>query len=111
MVSKNDKSSKEQTSAEWRAIKSLLPYLWPKGQLEMRVRVIVAVILLVAAKVATVAVPAVFGLAVDVIARPADYGLYLPILLLVGYGLLRVGQQAFAELRDFVFAKVGQRAL
>jgi ATP-binding cassette subfamily B protein len=31
--------------------------------------------------------------------------------LLVGYGLLRVGQQGFAELRDFVFAKVGQRAI
>ncbi|MCH2549268.1 MAG: ABC transporter ATP-binding protein/permease [Alphaproteobacteria bacterium] len=111
MVSVNDKFSEGQSSAEWRAIKSLLPYLWPKGQFEMRVRVILAIILLVAAKAATVAVPAVFGLAVDVIDRPADYGLFLPILLLVGYGLLRVGQQAFAELRDFVFAKVGQRAI
>ena len=35
----------------------------------------------------------------------------VPIALLVGYGLLRVGQQGFAELRDFVFAKVGQRAI
>ena len=67
MVSVNDKFSEGQSSAEWRAIKSLLPYLWPKGQFEMRVRVILAIILLVAANAATVAVPEVFCLAVDVI--------------------------------------------
>jgi ATP-binding cassette, subfamily B, heavy metal transporter len=86
--------------------------MWPKGQLEMRVRVTIAMVLLVAAKVATVAVPAVFGKAVDALEADATgAAIAVPISLLIGYGLLRVGQQAFAELRDFVFAKVGQRAI
>lgn len=86
--------------------------MWPKGQLEMRVRVAIAMVLLVAAKVATVAVPAVFGKAVDALEADATgAAIAVPVSLLIGYGLLRVGQQAFAELRDFVFAKVGQRAI
>jgi ABC-type transport system involved in Fe-S cluster assembly fused permease/ATPase subunit len=105
-----------RAGAEMRAIRALAPYLWPKGQVEMRVRVAIALVLLVAAKVATVAVPAVFGRAVDALeadatATAAGAAIAVPVSLLVGYGLLRVGQQAFAELRDFVFAKVGQRAI
>ena len=97
---------------ERRALRALLPYLWPRGQWEMKTRVVIAVLLLSAAKVATVAVPAVFGRAVDVLDQPAGTtALAVPLALLIGYGLLRVGQQAFAELRDFVFAKVGQRAI
>ena len=97
---------------ERRALRALLPYLWPRGQWEMKTRVVIAVLLLSAAKVATVAVPAVFGRAVDILDQPAgNTVLAVPLALLIGYGLLRVGQQAFAELRDFVFAKVGQRAI
>ncbi len=97
---------------ERRALRSLLPYLWPPGQWEMKARVVIAVILLVAAKAATVAVPWVFGKAVDILDQPAETALIaVPVALLIGYGLLRVGQQGFAELRDFVFAKVGQRAI
>lgn len=97
---------------ERRAIRALMPYLWPRGQWEMKARVVVAVVLLIAAKMATVAVPAVFGKAVDILDRPAGTtAIAVPLALLIGYGLLRVGQQGFAELRDFVFAKVGQRAI
>jgi ATP-binding cassette, subfamily B, heavy metal transporter len=101
-----------RSGAEMRAIRALAPYMWPKGEFEMRVRVAIAMVLLVAAKVATVAVPAVFGKAVDALEADATgAAIAVPVSLLVGYGLLRVGQQAFAELRDFVFAKVGQRAI
>ncbi len=97
---------------ERRAIRALMPYLWPRGQWEMKARVVVAVVLLIAAKVATVAVPAVFGKAVDILDQSAGTtAIAVPLALLIGYGLLRVGQQGFAELRDFVFAKVGQRAI
>jgi ABC-type transport system involved in Fe-S cluster assembly fused permease/ATPase subunit len=100
------------SGAEARAIRALAPYLWPKGQPELRFRVSLALVLLVAAKVATVAVPAVFGRAVDAFESGQAAGaVAVPVALLIGYGLLRVGQQAFAELRDFVFAKVGQRAI
>jgi ABC-type transport system involved in Fe-S cluster assembly fused permease/ATPase subunit len=97
---------------ERRALRALLPHVWPRGQWEIKARVIIAVLLLLAAKVATVAVPAVFGAAVDALDRPEENtAIAVPLALLIGYGLLRVGQQAFAELRDFVFAKVGQRAI
>jgi ABC-type transport system involved in Fe-S cluster assembly fused permease/ATPase subunit len=105
--------SKAKPGAEMRAIRALSPYMWPRGDVELRVRVVIAMVFLVAAKVATVAIPAVFGRAVDTLETGAQAAnsVAVPISLLVGYGLLRVGQQGFAELRDFVFAKVGQRAI
>ncbi|MEM7614995.1 MAG: ABC transporter ATP-binding protein/permease, partial [Pseudomonadota bacterium] len=76
-----------------------------------------ALVLLVAAKVATVAVPAVFGLAVDMLA-PAE-GAEDTAFLLIGsavglvfaYGAVRLAGVGFNQLRDAVFARVGQRAL
>jgi len=105
--------SKAKPGAELRAIRALSPYMWPRGDIELRVRVVIAMVLLVAAKVATVAIPAVFGRAVDTLETGTQSGnsVAVPVALLVGYGLLRVGQQGFAELRDYVFAKVGQRAI
>ena len=85
--------------------------MWPIGQWEMKFRVVIAIILLILAKMATVAVPAVFGKVVDLLDALGSEEVILPIALLIGYGLLRVGQQGFAELRDFVFARVGQRAI
>ncbi len=112
MRTMGDTDRPSESGQERRAIRALLPYLWPRGQWEMKSRVLIAIVLLVAAKVATVAVPAVFGKAVDALDQPADAtAIAVPLALLIGYGLLRVGQQAFAELRDFVFAKVGQRAI
>ncbi|MEK9661233.1 MAG: ABC transporter transmembrane domain-containing protein, partial [Alphaproteobacteria bacterium] len=100
---------------EWNAVRTLMPYLWPRGETETKIRVAVAIMLLVAAKLATVSVPALFGKAVDVLdpekASAAGIAIAVPVALILGYGVLRVGQQAFAELRDFVFAKVGQRAI
>ncbi len=100
-----------ESGRERRAIRALMPYLWPRGQWEMKIRVVIAVVLLVAAKVAIVAVPLVFGAVVDALDQPVENVIAVPLALLIGYGLLRVGSQAFAELRDFVFAKVGQRAI
>ncbi len=52
-------------------IRSLLPYLWPHGDRGSHVRVIVSVLLLVAAKIATVLVPLVYSRAVDALAPKA----------------------------------------
>jgi ATP-binding cassette subfamily B protein len=93
-------------------IGSLLPYLWPTGDLGARVRVVLAMGLLLLAKAATVYVPVIYGRIVDVLA-PKDNtaALAIPIGLLIGYGLLRVGSAAFGELRDALFARVQQRAV
>jgi ABC-type transport system involved in Fe-S cluster assembly fused permease/ATPase subunit len=78
------------------------------------VRVVLASLFLVAAKVATVYVPIVYGRAVDALAPKAGAlpaVIAVPALLIVAYGLLRVCSSGFAELRDAVFAAVQQRTV
>jgi len=96
----------------WQTIISLLPYLWPRGDLTARVRVVVAMACLVAAKVATVYVPVIYSHAVDALAPKAGTAavLTLPVALIVAYALVRVASSGFGELRDAVFAAVQQRA-
>ena len=91
-------------------VASLLPYLWPRGEPAARVRLLVAVVLLVLAKVATVYVPVVYARAVDALSPKGPTTLLvIPAALIVAYGLLRVASSGFAELRDAVFASVQQR--
>ncbi len=102
---------KQDPSFEWGAIRSLMPYLWPHGLPEIKVRVVTALVLLACAKIATVYVPFVYKGMVDLFSDPQRVAIELPVALLVGYGVLRVLSIAFAELRDAIFAKVGQRAI
>jgi ABC-type transport system involved in Fe-S cluster assembly fused permease/ATPase subunit len=68
--------------------------------------------LLLVAKLATVAVPVIYGRIVDALAPKDNTALLaIPLGLVIGYGLLRVGSAAFGELRDALFAKVQQRAV
>ncbi len=94
-----------------KTIRTLLPYLWPQNATEMRVRVVIALIFLAAAKGITVAIPIIYKYAVDTISSPVDAVIIVPVALLIGYGVARVLAQAFGELRDAVFAKVAQRAI
>jgi ATP-binding cassette subfamily B protein len=96
---------------EWGALRTLSRYLWPDGANEMKVRVVAALVLLAGAKIANVYVPVVFKHVVDMLAGKAGVAVALPLALLFAYGVLRVLSIAFAELRDAVFAKVGQRAI
>src|SRR5204862_4831869 len=90
---------------DWRAIRSLLPYLWA-----YRSRVIVAMIALVGAKLANVGVPLLMKEIVDSL-DPRTATLSVPLALLAAYGLLRLSTTGFTELREFLFAKVTQRAV
>ncbi len=92
-------------------IRFLLPHVWPKGEPELRARVLVSLLLLLAAKYATVNVPLLYKGAVDALSGGAAHAITVPVSLILGYGLLRVMASASAELRDAVFAKVGQRAI
>ena len=91
--------------SDWKAIKSLLPYLW-----EFRGRVMLALAFLALAKVATVSVPLVLKEIVDALS-PSRATLALPVFLLLAYGALRLANSTFGELRDMVFAKVTQRSI
>jgi ATP-binding cassette, subfamily B, bacterial len=73
-----------------------------------RWRVLVAIVLLVIAKLSVVAVPLVLKRIVDGLSRPEDV-FVLPVFLLLGYAVLRFAGTLFGELRDLVFARVGQQ--
>ncbi len=92
-------------SGDWRALATLLPYLW-----EYRGRVLAALVFLVVAKLANVAVPLVMKEVVDGL-DPTLAVLTVPAALLATYGLLRFSTTLFAELRDVVFVRVTQRAI
>jgi len=94
----------------FQTVASLLPYLWPKGEPGARIRVVLATVMLVLAKVATVYIPIVYAQAVDALA-PRDHPLTIPLGLILAYALLRVASAGFAELRDAVFAAVQQRTV
>ena len=90
---------------DWATVRTLLPYLW-----EYKGRVLAAIACLVLAKVANVGVPVLLKQIVDSLDRETA-ALAVPLALLVAYGLLRLSTTAFTELREFLFAKVTQRAV
>ena len=100
-------------TGEWTTIKTLLPYLWPSGETGLRVRVVVAMVLLIAAKATNVSVPIFYKQAVDILTAggKVDIAISVPVALIVGYGICRVAAMAFGELRDAVFTRVAQRAI
>jgi len=90
-------------------LKTLLPYLWV-----YKWRVLAALLALVGAKAANVGVPVVLKKLVDdMTIKPGDVHalLVLPLATLVAYGLLRLSTTMFTELREFLFARVTQRAV
>jgi len=92
--------------SDWQTLGTLLPYLW-----EYRGRVVLALICLFAAKVANVSVPLVLKDIVDGLSTPGSAVLAIPLALLIAYGLLRLSTTVFTELREFIFARVTQRAV
>ena len=93
-----------------RTLLSLAPYLWPKGETELRARVVLALAALVAGKIANVIIPIAYGAAVDALTNKADAIIVIPIAMILAYGILRTMSSGFGELRDAIFAKVQARA-
>lgn len=91
---------------DWRAIRTLLPYLW-----EYRMRVLAALACLILAKIANVSIPLTLKGIVDSLDIAQNPVLILPLAFLLGYGALRLASSLFGELRDAIFAKVTQRAI
>jgi len=93
---------------DWKIIAGLWPYL-----AEYRGRVILAVSMLIMAKVAIVTTPIALKYIVDYLDqnRGADMVLWIPLMLVLAYGALRFGSTLFSELRDAIFARVAERAM
>ncbi|ADL56454.1 ABCB family ABC transporter ATP-binding protein/permease [Gallionella capsiferriformans] len=105
MQSHSTSSSEHDTQGGWQTLRSLVPYL-----MEFKGRVILAMSLLIFAKLANVTVPLVLKQIIDALDK-SHAVLIVPVSLIVGYGLLRLMSTLFGELRDAVFAKVTQRAI
>jgi len=93
-----------------RPLYRLLPYLWPNGRWDLKARVVVSIVCLILAKIATVAVPWLFGQIVDSLRGPLK-GVAVALTLVAVYTIARIMMQAFAQLRDGVFARVAYHAL
>ncbi len=111
MRSQNPGSAPTATRNDLNTIRTMLPYIWPEGAWSLRARVLIALVLLVLAKVANVSVPMLYKHAVDALNDTTAELLAVPIGVLLAYGVLRVLSEAFGELRDAVFTRVAQRAI
>ncbi len=98
-------------------INTFLPYIWPKGRADIKSRIILALIILVFAKILTVLVPYTYKWATDALVGensvPNLIPLYIltPIMLIIAFGVGRILMVAFNQVRDALFAKVGQNAV
>ncbi len=90
----------------WRVLVSLLPYFR-----EFPARVVIALALLICAKIASVALPWLLKLIVDDLDLDDASAVIVPLGLLILYGLIRFASVALGELRDAVFARVTERAM
>lgn len=113
---------------QWRTLATVAPYLWPAGRRDLRIRVVLAAVLLLLSKIVTVYVPFLYKEAVDslrsgageaaganaqdiVVRLAASLDLMaVPLFLILAYGFARALQQVFTQGRDAVFADVSQHA-
>ena len=105
----------EERRSGFRTIRRVAPYLWPDGEAWVKRRVVLSIGLLVLAKLIAVGTPLFYKGAVDALTEgevtPAWALGAGAVALTVAYGLARLMNTGFQQLRDGVFARVGQRAL
>ncbi len=114
--SKNDHDNLDDPSVIITVIK-LWPYIWPRDHPRLKRRVFVALVFLVAAKLATATVPFFFKFATDTLAGNdltvsfVPLFLLTPVMLIFGFIVSRMLMTGFNQLRDSLFARVGQHAV
>ncbi|MEM9550852.1 MAG: ABC transporter ATP-binding protein/permease [Pseudomonadota bacterium] len=107
-----DPTTLQERRSGLRTIRRVIPYLWPDGETWVKRRVVLALVTLVLAKLVSVYVPVLYKGAVDGLAAEGVPMLGLGAVgLTVAYGCARLMNVGFQQLRDVLFAPVGQRAL
>jgi ABC-type transport system involved in Fe-S cluster assembly fused permease/ATPase subunit len=103
----------QRGATQWATVKSLLPYLWPPGRTDLKSRIVLAMVALVLAKIATLTFPLFYGAAVDALGNQsaAIQGLAVALSFIVAYGVARILMQGFAQLRDALAAKAVYNAV
>jgi ABC-type transport system involved in Fe-S cluster assembly fused permease/ATPase subunit len=114
-ISKTDANLSDTKIQGWNVIKRVIPYLWPEGNRNVKIRVVAAMVALFASQIIAVLTPQFFSQAVDVMAPDgSSVGTYLglgAVGLTLAYGTARLLTVGFMQLRDVIFTRVGQRAL
>jgi ATP-binding cassette, subfamily B, heavy metal transporter len=111
---------KREVSAEggalWRTLYHLWPYIWPSDRADLKARVLFALGLLLAAKLATIAVPFTFKWATDALVDKPDqpawgWVMAVPLTMTAAYGGVRIVMALLTQARDGLFAKVAMNAV
>ncbi|KAL0634574.1 Iron-sulfur clusters transporter atm1, mitochondrial [Maublancomyces gigas] len=115
LLAEAELTTQEQRKADWGIIKEMSRYLWPKGELGVKVRVGVSLGLLVGAKVLSVQVPFFFkeivdSMNVDFLALGGTVWTAAGAVV-IAYGVTRIGATVFQEIRNAIFANVAQKAI
>ncbi len=97
-------------------IKNLWVYMWPSDRLDLKLRVMAAIGALMLAKVATTLIPFAYKGIIDSLGENADnpelmMGIAVPIVLVIAFGIANIMDSLFQQLRDVLFARVGQHAV
>ena len=108
----NHPLEQSETRAAWRTVKRVSPFIWPAGNFDLRARVVLALLALVATKFVAILSPILQAWAVDDLAGSGVPEFALGAIgLTVAYGMARIATNGFQQIRDALFAKVAQRAL
>ncbi|TCD04088.1 ABC transporter ATP-binding protein/permease [Erythrobacteraceae bacterium CFH 75059] len=93
----------------WRTLSRFLPYLWPRDRLDLRLRIVLAMLLVLATKAVTLVLPLLYKRVIDTMAG-ADPLMMVAIGLVLAYAAGRFASVAFDNIRNIVFERVGQDA-
>src|SRR2546423_5489050 len=98
----------------------LWPYIWPSDRADLKLRVAAAMVLLLFAKLATIAVPFTYKWATDALAGQGSapiavsawaWVVAVPIAMTIAYGGMRLLMALLTQVRDGIFAKVAMHAV
>jgi len=105
----------EHAATGWTTLRHVAPFIWPKGKPAIKLRVCVALGLLILAKLIAVGTPFFYKAAVDALAGEGQEAAWMlgagAVGMTVAYGMARLMTVGFQQLRDAVFAPVAQGAL
>ncbi|MDI2113480.1 ABCB family ABC transporter ATP-binding protein/permease [Commensalibacter nepenthis] len=105
-------SAKDSNRSGWSTLLELLSYLWPKHQPMMRLQLVGATLLMIIAKVSALGIPYLYSKVVDILSKTHGQELvYIPVWLILGYGLIRIISSLCSELKDTVFAPLRFRVM
>ena len=108
----NHASEHSETKAALRTVRRVLPFIWPARNFDLRARVVLALLALVATKFVAILSPILQAWAVDDLAGSGAPEFALGAIgLTIAYGMARIATNGFQQIRDALFAKVAQRAL